>query len=672
MFRTYFTSSFSGLPGTIVFRGYIDCSGDPNYPAAISGDMYVVSVAGRIGGASGVLVEIGDQITCITDNAGGTQVAVGNDFSIAQANITYVPENAALKDTANGYPGLTSFKINFLNFLGTFTSYFQNTNTASRLYSFQDRDGTIADNTDLALKQDLSGKDASNGYPGLTLFKINFKNVANTFTSFFTNSNTAARTYTFQDRTDTIADLTDIAGVLTTQTLGNLINSATAKTTPVDADMLPLMDSAAGNITKKLSWLNVKATLKTYFDTLYESLVNKDASGGYVGLTLFKINFKNAANTFTSFFTNANTAARTYTFQDRDGTIADNTDLAGKLTNVLTSGNIFVGNGSNVATGVAMSGDVTISNAGVTAIGSGKVTEAMQILADNTTNNVSITKHGYAPKAPNNATKFLDGTGAWSTPAAPTYYSYNKIKLTFSGAVLTYSGETNVSGVLVRPASNITITGAAGWRYVVCNNTGVITIETIPGGEITTNSLLYTPNPPFNSTYYGYYSSVNTTKRIIGIAYFDATNITYVKPYGIGVNKNDDYWETSNAGVSANAGGTRLQFTAAWNNKWGQNIVCVDNGPYVVGSDAEGFRVTFQKAGFGNIGIQIAMDSGYVDVHKNGTLYKSQVIFNLVTANATFINLPVDVLPGDYFTFVNTINSVGGQINYMTISFTEW
>lgn len=58
------------------------------------------------------------------------------------------------------------------------------------------------------------------------------------------------------------------------------------------------------------------------------SIFNKDASGGYVGLTLFKINFKNVANTFTSFFTNTNTAARTYTFQDRNGTIADDTDLA--------------------------------------------------------------------------------------------------------------------------------------------------------------------------------------------------------------------------------------------------------------------------------------------------------------------------------------------------------
>lgn len=59
-----------------------------------------------------------------------------------------------------------------------------------------------------------------------------------------------------------------------------------------------------------------------------ELLANKDATGGYVGLTLFKINFKNALNTITSFFTNANTVARTYTFQDRNGTIADDTDLA--------------------------------------------------------------------------------------------------------------------------------------------------------------------------------------------------------------------------------------------------------------------------------------------------------------------------------------------------------
>jgi hypothetical protein len=37
------------------------------------------------------------------------------------------------------------------------------------------------------------------------------------------------------------------------------------------------------------------------------------------------------------------------------------------------------------------------------------ITEAKQVLADNTTNNVSSTKHGYAPKSPADATKFLNG-----------------------------------------------------------------------------------------------------------------------------------------------------------------------------------------------------------------------------------------------------------------------
>lgn len=48
----------------------------------------------------------------------------------------------------------------------------------------------------------------------------------------------------------------------------------------------------------------------------------------------------------------------------------------GKLTSVLPSGDIFVGNGSGVATAVAMSGDATISNTGVLSIGSNKVTYA--------------------------------------------------------------------------------------------------------------------------------------------------------------------------------------------------------------------------------------------------------------------------------------------------------
>lgn len=59
------------------------------------------------------------------------------------------------------------------------------------------------------------------------------------------------------------------SGDETTTTAGALVNGATAKTTPVDADTVGFSDSAASNVLKKVTWANVKATLKNYFDGLY-------------------------------------------------------------------------------------------------------------------------------------------------------------------------------------------------------------------------------------------------------------------------------------------------------------------------------------------------------------------------------------------------------------------
>ncbi|TAA51052.1 hypothetical protein [Shinella sp. JR1-6] len=62
------------------------------------------------------------------------------------------------------------------------------------------------------------------------------------------------------------ADVTDAGNV------GSSIHGATEKTTPVDADEIGLIDSAASNVLKRVTWANVKATLKAYFDTLYGAL----------------------------------------------------------------------------------------------------------------------------------------------------------------------------------------------------------------------------------------------------------------------------------------------------------------------------------------------------------------------------------------------------------------
>lgn len=61
-------------------------------------------------------------------------------------------------------------------------------------------------------------------------------------------------------------------------------HAATSKATPVDADEIPLADSAASFGLKKLTWANLKATLKTYFDTLYQALhANLTALAGLTG-----------------------------------------------------------------------------------------------------------------------------------------------------------------------------------------------------------------------------------------------------------------------------------------------------------------------------------------------------------------------------------------------------
>lgn len=55
--------------------------------------------------------------------------------------------------------------------------------------------------------------------------------------------------------------------------------AAEAKTEPVDADTVPLLDSAASNVLKKLTWGNIKTALKSYYDSVTTTLTNKTISG---------------------------------------------------------------------------------------------------------------------------------------------------------------------------------------------------------------------------------------------------------------------------------------------------------------------------------------------------------------------------------------------------------
>ena len=79
------------------------------------------------------------------------------------------------------------------------------------------------------------------------------------------------------------------------------------------------------------------------------------------------------------------------------------------------------------------------------------VIEADQLLSDVTTLNVNTSRHGYVPKAPGDATKYLDGTGAFSVPPGSAISS-----------VVTFVSSAEVINLAATPTDAYSHTVAAG------------------------------------------------------------------------------------------------------------------------------------------------------------------------------------------------------------------
>jgi len=85
--KTY-VDGLAAANDAMLFKGGIDCSANPNYPAADAGWTYKVTVAGKIGGGSGLNVQVGDTLICTVDStASGTQAGVGANWVIVQTNL---------------------------------------------------------------------------------------------------------------------------------------------------------------------------------------------------------------------------------------------------------------------------------------------------------------------------------------------------------------------------------------------------------------------------------------------------------------------------------------------------------------------------------------------------------------------------------------------------------
>lgn len=86
-----------------------------------------------------------------------------------------------------------------------------------------------------------------------------------------------------------------IAAALADYAVAPQINGATAETTVADGDELGFVDVSASNALKKITAANVKAWLKTYFDTLYLAL----GGGTLTGKLIFKAGLNDIASAAT-------------------------------------------------------------------------------------------------------------------------------------------------------------------------------------------------------------------------------------------------------------------------------------------------------------------------------------------------------------------------------------
>lgn len=183
----------------LVYKGAIDCSGNPNYPAADCGHVYKVSVAGKIGGSSGLNVEVGDTLLCIHDaTASGNQATVGTYWNVIQVNL-----DGAIIGPASAVDS------NFAGFDGTGGKLIKDSGSKS---------------SDFAISGHTHGQ-------------------------------------------------------LHTQGTDTALGTLDTKNPPIDADLVTQRDSVSSFALFTSTWTQIKAFLKTYFDTLYNLYVHPNHSG---------------------------------------------------------------------------------------------------------------------------------------------------------------------------------------------------------------------------------------------------------------------------------------------------------------------------------------------------------------------------------------------------------
>lgn len=334
-------------------------------------------------------------------------------------------------------------------------------------------------------------------------------------------------------------------------------------------------------------------------------------------------------------------------YNNRTGNIIPQTgdynisQITNGLSNSLTNARMFIGNGSNVATGVALSGDASIDNTGAL-IMTGIRTKSIPSLSAGILR-YSGAAFSFAPEIMENALNFsgIDNTGATDSTAAINamiagssnnifFFPAGTYKVTTSE--LKVNSQTNKRGIELR--SGITIIGEGFGKtiFTTGNNTTGNTTDThwypvfnghstsvsdvtIHDLEITgnrANQAIYNANPYSNPTGH---SDLTTHQSIQGIFFYQGDNNKVYNVYahlcqGFGIEfyqstnfhtHNCKYSQNGNGGVASSGTGSGTLPTGKINNclitdNNSDNIRIVGSGAVVVSGNELSFSGTNASA----------------------------------------------------------------------------